>query len=86
MTGFGPSAGFSPALMMAPDSAETGEPTMNNVNVKVEGTKLILEIDGTVDLGPSSSGKTRMVATTSGNKKIQVGDRELHVGLNVFTK
>ena len=52
---------------------------MNNVNVKVEGTKLILEIDGTVDLGPSSSGKTRMVATTSGNKKIQVGDRELHV-------
>ena len=45
-----------------------------------------LEFDGKADFGPSSSGKTTIVATTSGNKKIVVGDRELFVGINVYVK
>lgn len=45
-----------------------------------------LEFDGKGNFGPSSSGKTTIVATTSGNKKIVVGDRELFVGINVYTK
>ena len=45
-----------------------------------------LEFDGKADFGPSSSGKTTIVATTSGNKKINVGDREIFIGLNVYTK
>jgi len=45
-----------------------------------------LEFDGKGNFGPSSSGKTTIVATTSGNKKIVVGDRELFVGINVYVK
>jgi hypothetical protein len=59
---------------------------MQNVTVKVEGTTLHLSIDTTQDIGPSSTGKTNMIASSNGNAKVQVGGREIVVGLNVFTK
>lgn len=59
---------------------------MQNVNVRVDGTTLHLSIDTSQDLGPSKSGKTRLIASSSGNAKVKVGDREVLVGLNVFTK
>jgi hypothetical protein len=51
----------------------------------VEGNKLIIEVDLSEEHGPSSSGKTTIIATTSGNAPVP--DREgVQVGLNVFKK
>jgi hypothetical protein len=52
-----------------------------NVTAQVEGNVLTLRIDLSKDLGPSKSGKTRMVATTSGNVKLPDGAK---LGLNVY--
>lgn len=51
-----------------------------NVKASVDGDKLTLEIDLSEKPEPSASGKTMIVATTQGNKKI--GD--MHIGLNVY--
>ena len=59
---------------------------MQNVKVEMQGTTLVLTIDTTVDMGLSKSGKTRLVASTQGNKKLEVGGREVFIGLNVYTK
>ena len=49
---------------------------------------LTLRIDTTKDIGPSASGKTIMIASSGGNKKINVGteDNENNVmlGLNIY--
>ncbi len=58
---------------------------MQNIEVKVEKNKLILTVDLTKRLGPSSSGKTTIVASTAGNAKIE-GHEGLQFGLNVFAK
>jgi hypothetical protein len=59
---------------------------MQNVAIEIKGNNVVLTFDATKDLGRSSSGKTTMVATTSGSKKIVVGNREISIGLNAFTK
>jgi hypothetical protein len=59
---------------------------MNNIAIETKGDKLVITIDATVDLGPSASGKTRLVASTQGNKKIVVDGREIHLGINAYTK
>jgi hypothetical protein len=60
--------------------------TMQNIQTRIEGTKLIITLDASVNLGPSASGKTQMVATTQGNKQISVGGRAIYLGLNAYTK
>ena len=45
---------------------------MENIKVTVQGTKLTIEIDATKDLGMSKSGKTRLVASSQGNQKVNV--------------
>ncbi len=56
---------------------------MKNVTMKVEGSKLVIEVDLSQDLGPSKSGKTVLIATTEGNASCP--DREdVKVGLNVY--
>jgi hypothetical protein len=35
---------------------------MENIELKVEGSKLILIVDLTKEIGPSSSGKTTLIA------------------------
>jgi hypothetical protein len=53
---------------------------MQNVKLTVEGKKLVIEVDLTQELGPSSSGKTTIVATTGGNAPVP--DHEgIQVGL-----
>jgi hypothetical protein len=59
---------------------------MENVKVTTRGTTLVIEIDATADLGPSKSGKSRLVASTQGNHKLNVGGRELFIGINAYTK
>jgi hypothetical protein len=58
---------------------------MKNVEMKVEGDILTIKIDLTKEFGPSSSGKTIIIASTEGNIAID-GHEEIKVGLNVYKK
>lgn len=57
---------------------------MENVKMTRDGDKLIIEVDLSVDLGPSSSGKTNVIASTRGNAKVP--DSDAQIGLNVYRK
>jgi len=57
---------------------------MKNVELKVEGDILTIRVDLTKEFGPSSSGKTVVIATTEGN--VSLPGKEIKVGLNVYKK
>jgi len=57
---------------------------MKNAHMSVEGNILTITVDLSKDFGPSSSGKTIIIASTEGN--VSVPDREEKVGLNVYRK
>lgn len=57
---------------------------MKNADVKVEGKKLTITVDLSKNQGPSNSGKTIIIATSSGNKQIEGTDAIM--GLNIYTK
>lgn len=57
---------------------------MKNVEMSVEGTILTIKVDLSQEFGPSSSGKTMLIATTEGN--VSVPGREEKIGLNVYRK
>lgn len=57
---------------------------MKNVEMKVEGNTLIIRVDLSKEFGPSSSGKTTIIASTEGN--VSIPDRDEKVGLNVYRK
>ena len=54
-----------------------------NINGKLEGNILKLEIDVSKDLGPSKSGKTILVASTYGNKPV-TGKESVMIGINCY--
>jgi hypothetical protein len=58
---------------------------MKNVEMKVEGNILTIKVDLAKDFGPSSSGKTILIASTEGNVSVD-GHEEAKVGLNVYRK
>lgn len=55
---------------------------MENVKWEIKDNKLIIEIDLTMDFGPSKSGKTITIASTRGNQTIEGTDAV--IGLNVY--
>jgi hypothetical protein len=55
-----------------------------NIDMKVEGNILTITVDLTKEFGPSSSGKTIIIASTEGN--VSIADREEKIGLNVYRK
>jgi hypothetical protein len=57
---------------------------MKNVEMTVQGDILIIKVDLRKDFGPSTSGKTIIIASTEGNQTIE-GRTEV-VGLNVYRK
>jgi hypothetical protein len=57
---------------------------MKNVEMSVAGDILTITVDLTKEFGPSSSGKTIIIASTEGN--VAIPDREEKVGLNVYRK
>jgi hypothetical protein len=57
---------------------------MKNVEITVNGNILTIKVDLSKEFGPSSSGKTIIIASTEGN--ITVPDRDEKVGLNVYRK
>jgi hypothetical protein len=58
---------------------------MKNVETRVEQGKLILTVDLTKELGPSSSGKSIIIATTEGNVDVP-GAPGVKLGINVYRK
>ncbi len=57
---------------------------MKNVEMSVEGTILTIKVDLSKEFGPSSSGKTTIIASTEGN--VNVPEREEKIGLNIYKK
>jgi len=57
---------------------------MKNVEMKIEGNILIIRVDLSKEFGPSSSGKTTIIASTEGN--VSLPERDEKVGLNVYRK
>ena len=57
---------------------------MKNVELKVEENILTIKVDLTRTFGPSSSGKTIIIASTEGN--VAIPDRDEKIGLNVYRK
>ena len=57
---------------------------MKNVKLSVSGNTLTITVDLTQEFGPSSSGKTIIIASTEGN--FQLPGRTEVVGLNVYRK
>lgn len=58
---------------------------MKNVEMTVDGNILTIKVDISKEFGPSSSGKTIIIASTEGNVGVP-GREEVKVGLNVYKK
>ena len=58
---------------------------MKNVEMSLDGDILTIKVDVSKEFGPSSSGKTIIIATTEGNVSIE-GAEDKKVGLNVYKK
>ncbi len=57
--------------------------SLKNVDMTVEGNILTIKVD-LGKFGPSSSGKTIIIASTEGN--VSVADWDEKIGLNVYRK
>jgi hypothetical protein len=55
---------------------------VKNITMKVEGNTLTITVDLSKDLGPSKSGKTRIIATTAGN--ISIPGTDAKAGINIY--
>ena len=64
-----------------------GKGVMYNIN---DSGILTVKIDTTQDFGPSASGKSTIIASISGNAKINIGNEESEdlafLGLNLYRK
>ena len=58
--------------------------SMKNVELSIKGEILTITIDLSKDFGPSSSGKSIIIASTEGNYSLP--DRDEKIGLNVYKK
>ena len=56
---------------------------MKNVEMTVADDILTIKVDLTKEFGPSSSGKTVIIASTEGNVPIP-GNEEAKIGLNIY--
>ena len=58
---------------------------MTNVDMKVQGSKLVITCDLNAAAVPSSTGKSAIVASTQGNQTIAgPGGKRFKVGLNLY--
>lgn len=58
---------------------------MKNIKMDVKGKVLTITVDLEERHGPSSSGKTTIVATTEGNVSVPEHE-EIKIGVNIYTK
>ncbi len=47
---------------------------------------LTIKVDTKEDFGPSASGKSTIIASSSGNAKININGEEVFLGLNLYRK
>jgi hypothetical protein len=59
---------------------------MNEPKITCTGSKITIEIDVDCEGEPSSSGKTTVLSSTHGNRKVMTSVGEVSIGLNVFKK
>ncbi len=71
-------------LYVSPIPLEKGV-NMKNVEISVDANILTIKVDLTREFGPSSSGKTIIIASTEGNVSIP-GAEDKKIGLNVYKK
>lgn len=57
---------------------------MKNVEMSIEGSMLTIKVDLSKEFGPSSTGKTIIIASTEGN--VTIPNRQEKIGLNVYRK
>jgi ABC-type uncharacterized transport system YnjBCD ATPase subunit len=58
---------------------------LKNIHIDLDGDVLVIRVDLTKSFGPSSSGKTTIIASTEGNVAVP-GREDVKVGVNVYTK
>jgi hypothetical protein len=58
---------------------------MQNIEMSVENNTLTIKIDLSKNYGPSNSGKTEIVATTSGNQSVPE-TTDIKIGINCYKK
>jgi hypothetical protein len=58
---------------------------MNNIEMNVEDNILTVKIDLSKRFGPSASGKTISIATTSGNISVPE-NKDIKIGINAYVK
>lgn len=56
---------------------------MENVTMQVQGDILTIKVDLKKEFGPSTTGKTTIIATTKGNVKVPEHEN-IKIGLNVY--
>ena len=56
---------------------------LKNIQMTVNGDKLIITVDLTQEFGPSSSGKSITIASTEENISVP-GREDVKVGLNIY--
>ena len=56
---------------------------MKNIQMDVEGQKLIITVDLSQEFGCSSSGKSMIIASTEGNIPVPAHD-DLKIGINIY--
>lgn len=56
---------------------------MENIDMKVDGNILTIKIDLTKEFGPSSSGKTIVIASTRGNAAVE-NFPDIKIGVNCY--
>jgi hypothetical protein len=60
---------------------------MKNVDLKLDGDKLVITINLKKEFGPSASGKNIIIASTEGNQTIPgKEDDGIKLGLNVYRR
>lgn len=56
---------------------------MTNVTTRIEGNRLIIEVDLSKSFGTSASGKSVVIASTQGNVSVP-GREQVKMGLNIY--
>lgn len=56
---------------------------MKNVEMSIDGNILTIKVDLSKEFGPSTSGKSIVIASSEGNKSVP-GKEDVKIGLNVY--
>ncbi len=56
---------------------------MKNVEMSIDGNILTIKVDLSKEFGPSTSGKSIVIASSEGNKSLP-GKEAVKIGLNVY--